>query len=579
VRTVLSPFILFFPFFLMGFLSCGTAQEVLGLSPGEAAELLRDGDTGFIFRSDLPTGFSQAISRLTQLNQVHPAASFYAALRVSSGNNPEESSHSAKQMGILLFCAALESPLLPARREAALKLIPLILNGDGAEAGDLLGFLNTGILKEKNDRFTLCIRAACLYRLGRYDEVIKLLSAEKLSDSDGWENALFLFASYRTEPAAFRAEIPAFLFEVPAGEIRQWAYAEALYLSENPQSGNPAASLLDPWEYAAVSNRISQASQVNYRAALNNLRPALDNGGSIFFRYPELISDLGRAYLYTPALRDEGMRLFASWDTSPETDSGEKNRERRYLILYYLGRMERAREQYAKSTEYFSRALEFAPDALQSDTCIWYMLMNTFAKDPAAAVPLALDTMAKWNDVSYFDDILDRLASYLTDARQWKVLEEIFSGLERGAHGAVGVSLAQYAWILGRAVQDNHLKTDRSADDFFRIAFEKGNWSFYYRAMAASKLGETFVPEGGFSLPAKANDDELKFILGFFECGASSFALPWIRAIEEDLHVTELRKIAGALAASEMLYESLNLISRYTRREDYGVSREDLYLF
>jgi soluble lytic murein transglycosylase len=104
--------------------------------------------------------------------------------------------------------------------------------------------------------------------------------------------------------------------------------------------------------------------------------------------------------------------------------------------------------------------------------------------------------------------------------------------------------------------------------------------------MAASKLGVNFVPEKTTQAhgtgKAKNNPDmeaEIEFILGFFFFFSSSFGLQYILERENELPPAGLRNCAEVLAAAGFQQESLNLISRYTRREDYVIDREDLYLF
>jgi soluble lytic murein transglycosylase len=103
--------------------------------------------------------------------------------------------------------------------------------------------------------------------------------------------------------------------------------------------------------------------------------------------------------------------------------------------------------------------------------------------------------------------------------------------------------------------------------------------------MAASKLGESFAPEGEAedeepdTAQLSANEDETEFILGLIEYGAASFAPQYISAEEAGMGVSELRKIAEALASSGNVRESLNIVSRYTARENYKLSNADLQLF
>ena len=600
---------------------CGTAQ-VLGIPRQEAADLLKKGDTGFILSSALGLpreDFSGATATLKQLALIHPAAAFYAGLLIEDthAGSSEAESPGGRDVASLLFCAALDSPSLPASREAARKLISKVLGVPAPPdtAAGILGFLDSDALKESGRNHLLILRAACLYSRERYDEVPELLSA---ISGDEWGKALTLFAEWKSPGAKtggtekLKQELLGFLFGLPRGEIRAWAYGEALSLQ----------GLLNPEESAVISGRLSPD---NFGVLLSGFRSAvLLDGGTIFFRYPELLADFGRAYQFTPAMRGEGIELFRSWNallknpgrppeetfTLPSSFPGnagayreiiafagamddEAKKRLSYNLLFYLGRMERAGEKYNESSEYFTLARELAPDGLQSDACLWHVLSNAMARAPAApatlttSAALVLDTMPQWNDVSYFADILDRLSCYLAGRRQWENMYKIFSALEsRTGEGAYhnGASLAQYAWILGRAEQEGYFKTQRSAEDFFRVAFEEGNWSFYYRAMAASKLGETFAPEKdntetGKNLRNTAPGEETEFLLGFFTCGAASFAPSYIQAAEKDLAVASLRKIAEAMASSLRWKESLDLVSRYTGREDYKLSRADLRLF
>jgi soluble lytic murein transglycosylase len=570
--------------------------QVLGIPRDEAAQLLRKGDIGFIRQAELSLetdspGLYKTISRLKELEAIHPGAPFYAGLLVNEsevsngtevsdgGNlNRNEISDGNKdsRLETILFCAALESSSLPVRREAALKLLPGVLQSNSSsEANYVLSVLDSGGLKSD---FLLLVRAACLYRLGRYDEAAKLLPVESaaspaaanLAEGDlvaEWEKALALFATWKAPGdeilrSEIRREVTAFLFGMASGELRDWAFAEAL----------SSAGLLDTAESTALLGRRSGA---NYAVSLNFLRPSLADGGLVFFSYPSLIPDLGRAYQYTPALRAEGAELFRSW-AAAEPDYPP---EARYPILFFAGRIERAMGNYEASSDYFRRALEYAPDANQSDACIWYMLMNALAESPAAAASLVKTSISRWSDLSYFDDVLDRLSNYFTGRRQWSDILEIYFCLESKGPGA---SLAQYAWIAGRAIEEGYIRSFYRPESFFRTAFETEYASFYYRAMAAAKLGLTLVPDNE-GVPQEAavtaRSGIADFLLGFFEYGAASFALSYIQAAERRLSVPELREIAAALAASGRHKESLDLVSRYIDLESPPASREDLLLY
>jgi soluble lytic murein transglycosylase len=571
-----SFFRFFFLFPLILLTQCSTAQ-VLGTSQEEAVELLKRGDTGFIRQADLPPDFSQARAKLQELNRIHPAAAFYSGLLLAESPQSEQGNRS---LVLLLFSAALDSSSFPASREAALKLIPLVLDAEeDRDARNILGVLDSGNLRRRQEPHLAALRLACLYRLGRYNDLPKDFSTVNPAiqgHAAEWGKALTLLAAWKTSPGEIlKREISDFLFTIPGAEVLRWASREV----------HSMEGLLSTEENMVLSARLLSG---NYRVMLLNLLPALHEGGSIFFRYPNLIAYLGRAYQFTPAMRQEGLRLFESWigllDAGQPPDSGEPQLAK-YMALFYAGRIERALGNHGKSSEYFNRALSYAPDAVQSDACIWYLLMNALAVSPAAALPLALNTMPQWSELSSFSGILDRLSSYLTRQRQWNALLEIFHSLENKGPNA---PLAQFAWITGRALQEGYIEPGRlraglNTESLFRITFETERASFYYRAMAAARLGETITlekesPEPRRRTRANTAGDEAEFILGFFECGASSFVMPYLRVMEEELSLPELRKIAAAFASSGRWQDSLRLVTRYTRRRDYVFNIQDLFL-
>ena len=586
--------------FLLCFSSCGTAQ-ILGLHRQEAADMLRMGDMGFIVQAELPADFSEAVSELRTLSQIHPAAAYYAGRL--AGANLESSEEESRRLQMLLFSAALESPSPPARREATLRLLRLLLEtAEPHEVQDMIGFLSAANMRNRAD--AILLHAAALYRLERYEEAARLLP----SPEDGWEKALAFFARLRAAgenapvtpvDETTRREIVAFLFDIPAGDLRRWAYTEAIAIE----------GLLTPGERGII---FSRRFPVSHRITLNNLSPAMQDGGLLFFQYPALIGDLARAYQFTPAMRQEGLDRFNAWGSLLETrnlpasfftmdGSGtsenyaellsfvraldiEAINARRYLILHHSGRIERARGRFAASSEYFRRALAFAPDTLQSDACHWYILMNTVVNDPSNATPVFLSAIPHLTDMSVFNGAFDRLSRHLANERQWDTMLEVFNALESKTSGGTraGTSLAQFAWITGRAVQEGFLTTDRSAESFFRVAFEQPNASVYYRTMAALKLGENFSPvesaNPGARLTTPPNEDgELEFLLGFFEHGAASFAQPYIRALEHKLSIPQLRRVSDALGAAGDWMESIRVAFRYTHRAYFVRSREDLY--
>ena len=587
-----------FIFTVLAVSSCRTSPPILGLHEREVQARLYSGDSDFIIQAELPQDFSHAVAEMSELSRIHPAAAFYSGLLVGSDGG---SSGGTTRIQMLLFSAALESPSPPTQREARNRLLPLILEtSEPHYVKEFLEFISADTLRF--NEHSLLLHAASLFRLAAYNEDENSFNqaAHLLAEysSNNWIRSLAFFSQWQDGweiSEARRQEFVAFLFGLPAGDLRRWAYTQALYIEY----------LLTPEEYGIITSR--RFPQGNL-ATLNNLSPALDDGGLLFFRHPSVMGVLAHAFQHVPARRAEGVNLFLAWDSLLQTQTlpgffgaggGQGNYDEllsfvqtlesenvnaiRYLVLRYAGRIERARGRMPQAAELFWQAFEIAPTAALADASLWYILNDAVTRNANEAAMLIIDTMPKWTRMAAFSGVLDRLAQQLTAARQWNLLLEVFLALENAAEGGLipAGSLAQYAYIVGRAVQEGFLETERNAMSFFRVAFELPSGSFYYRTMAALKLGENFSPitatEPVYNAQVQ-HGGELEFLLGFFDHGAAGFAQPFIRSLEHKLSIPELRLVSAALASAGDWMESIRVVFRYSQRPYWRRSRADTYL-
>lgn len=119
--------------------------------------------------------------------------------------------------------------------------------------------------------------------------------------------------------------------------------------------------------------------------------------------------------------------------------------------------------------------------------------------------------------------------------------------------------------------------------DFFTIAYEETEASFYYRALAASKLEKILVPvetrTASSAAEAAPRAEELEFFVKFFEYGAASYAMAYLRENAGRYTRQELRIIAGTFAASGLRLESIQITGIFMRRKNYVMETADLELY
>jgi len=566
-----------FAFFLLAFafLSCGASGRVMDLSRNEAAERLKKGDIGFILYS--------GISRMSELSRVDPSAPFYAGLLVESAGD--------KLRAARLFEAALGSSIPKVKREAARKLIPVLAELKDREQAQRIIRLTE---KTKNPPAELItLRGAALYVLGRHKDALSLLPEREQNpfpsdipekeweEISSWNKAFRMLAALgqqkkETIPSAEDTQkLRGFFFGSTANIAYRWAYEEL------SRFFNSALSIDDK---TAVAGRLA-ALGTAYSEALVHFTSVRED--SLFFRHAPLLNDLGRAYSNTVPKREEGFKRFTDWESAIRTGKNspvsgmviEQNAVR-YSLLFYAGRIRRQQGKHGEAAALFARALALTQDPVQEDACIWYILSSTFTEKPENVPALIKTYASRWNIDDEFYDILDRLSCYLVAEKKWNDMADVFNAIRGGKDGA---TIARLAYLLGRAVSLNYVSIrGMSANDFYTIAYEKGDASFYYRALAASRLGKTVIPAETRSVkkPEPApRGDELEFFVKFFEFGARLYAMPYLRENADRYTRLELRILAGTFAGSGRYLESIQITGMFMRRENYVMETADLELY
>jgi len=333
-------------------------------------------------------------------------------------------------------------------------------------------------------------------------------------------------------------------------------------------------------EAAVIDGRIA-ASRSRYNEALLFFRIALHDSPDLFFRYPDLLTDLGRAFEYTATGR-EGIDLFLQWEKNRVIPANNGDLIR-FRLLFFAARISRQRGE--KNSELFEQALPYAlkiaPE--QSDACIWYILDRNGS--PAETIRYLEKYASQWHNDVYFSDVLDRLARELLLKRQWEDMVNVCAILQKRPGAAGGIPLAKYAWIISRAIEEGFFSPGdtTTADAYRRIAYDAGNAAaidgLYYRSLSAAAIGEPFLVLQAATpttqSPAEPEKPIVEFLMGFFKHNAAEFALRYIKPLENDLSADELRRLAEALGAAGQYQESMRLVTLYARRSGYQINRQD----
>jgi soluble lytic murein transglycosylase len=457
-------------------------------------------------------------------------ADFYQGLRASARNAGEKS----QKESLVYFEKALKSSNPCTRTAAAAEILHIFYNG--------------------------------------YEILPPLMNRVKRSAPPSWAAAFDVLGAHSD---LMRKKALAFLLGSGQPEI---PFSPAVFPDEAARYTLKECLARDPdfftqAELAAVNGNIA-ASRSRYTEALNHFRITLEQP-EIFFKYPGLLNRLGRTFQYADAGK-EGIDLFLEWEKNISSGSiavsAEENRNIRYRLFFFAGRMARRIGRHDEAMGFFQRALPLAPDAAQGDfspdetqpdACMWYIL-DAAVSSRSDIVPILAELMPLWHDKAYFNDIFDKLASGYVLNRRWADIAALFSLIYKYADE---VSVAQYAFIIARALQEGLLVQEGSTPaEYMEIAYQAGRKSLYYRLVSASFLQKPFVEiPGNTSQLRQARSKQresaaMNFLRGFFANDAVEYAPTYIRSLEKELTPDEKRHTAEALSKAGLYMESIRLL-------------------
>jgi len=344
-------------------------------------------------------------------------------------------------------------------------------------------------------------------------------------------------------------------------------------------------------EIAAIEGHYFVSCQ-RYNEALNVFNVFQEDGSwsellpSLFMDYPILINDLGKIFQYTSSSK-EGLAVFLQWLSDEELSF-----DLQYRLNFYAGRLaRRIGGRASQGISLFEKALSLAPDADQLDACMWYILDLSLTGASNAFFDKLAQFIPNWHRSSYYNDILERFLHKLVSERDWNKVIKTYDMIQ---NTGAAVAKLGYASIIARSMENKYLPSADmrlaakvigadSADalKYYRIAYDIGIVSsipaLVYRSKCADALKEPFfeLTEEVTELQSEEYSQALQFILGFFDYGAVNFSFPYVKDLEREFAVDELRVLAQAFDKEGVYWQSMHLVSLYIFRNGYSRDRRD----
>lgn len=215
-----------------------------------------------------------------------------------------------------------------------------------------------------------------------------------------------------------------------------------------------------------------------------------------------MIDEVASSWLVSDIDRKKAASLLAEAaslkDTrAPTADSAAE----KWLLLFYAGRLyeKNGASTWQAALANYSEARSAAYTELTHDRALWYFLELLRKSDLRQTVVKLPEYAATWNDSTYFDDFLDRLASDLLSVYDWDSFVAVY--INNGQYFSAACK-AKYACISARLSECGLCKTipqtELSPADLYKTVIENAEHGSYYDLVARYMTGRPF-PEPALS--------------------------------------------------------------------------------
>ena len=232
-----------------------------------------------------------------------------------------------------------------------------------------------------------------------------------------------------------------------------------------------------------------------YSVALEKLSLFVKDFESILEFSPQVISDIGKVFLYGSS---EKIKLYFGFESRNEVAQSLKNissnkndntkKENFFYIDFYAGRIfDKSGSQYfSLAKESFLSAIENSINDITFDNALWYYL-NQLKKESIKSLITGIEKYGLlWKDKTYYSDLLNEIKLYLLSTRQWTLFCNFYKTIEQVADEEI-----KFVWgyLTARLIKEEFVSVQNFSNydirQMFNSVFENSQSPLYYRIMSA----------------------------------------------------------------------------------------------
>lgn len=330
------------------------------------------------------------------------------------------------------------------------------------------------LVKKFDDTESLLIAAHQFYSAEEYIKLIKLTDKVNISEEDNELVRLRLEALLKKSDSHFTNELIEWFTSRTISQEHYKFYRDIINGGQTP---------LSPQQLAMLNFRIDIYKR-DYHKAFEETEELIKYFEKADLEpYGQLVSDIGKAYLYGNDKYYENALFFQDLAYLYKDSPAE------FYFWFYSGRLFVRGENYkSQAINCFKNAMTATENPKQKDNALWYMLDSKVVESYEKLLDELGTYACQWSGPEYFDDFFESLIMSLVVSGDWDSFPLLY---EQIGEYASDETTAKIAYICGRLIQEKYIKVknhDKQITKYFTRACQSGT-SPYYKILAAYQLG------------------------------------------------------------------------------------------
>ena len=236
----------------------------------------------------------------------------------------------------------------------------------------------------------------------------------------------------------------------------------------------------------------------NYNLGLEKLSLLVNDFENILEFSPQIISDIGKVFLYGSS---EKIKLYFGFESRSDVAKSLKHisdiknenskNEKLFYINFYAGRIfDKSGSQYFNlAKESFLSAIENSINDNTFDNALWYYL-NQSKKESIKSLMNGIEKYGSlWKDKTYYSDLLNEIKLHLLSTRQWTLFCNFYKTVSQVADEKIKTT---WQYLTARLIKEEFVSLEHFSNydvkQMFNSVFENSQSSLYYQIMSAYQI-------------------------------------------------------------------------------------------